>query len=193
MTTAVLRQDHRSSKWNKSPRSLHRSIVESAQHVDIITVTEAADGDRPKALDLDGWTTVQDVRPWVEGECALLARDDVWEVVRWQAYEVAPDLGPGNKVTALMVLLRHIETGRTLGVVFNRVARRDSESGYYGGYYRADEAPATQGESLGKEQLRALAVQPQERRIAAVSANPAWRTWALCETVLDAAREFSAQ
>ena len=81
--------------------------------------TEAADGDRPKALDLDGWTTVQDVRPWVEGECALLARDDVWEVVRWQAYEVAPDLGPGNKVTALMVLLRHIETGRTLliGVV----------------------------------------------------------------------------
>jgi tetratricopeptide (TPR) repeat protein len=43
------------------------------------------------------------------------------------------------------------------------------------------------------EQLRALAAQPQERRIAAVLGNPAWRTWALCEAVLDAAQEWAFQ
>ena len=27
--------------------------------------------------------------------------------------------------------------GKALGVIFNRVARRDSQSGYYGGYYQS--------------------------------------------------------
>jgi capsular exopolysaccharide synthesis family protein len=46
--------------------------------------------------------------------------------------------------TELEAALNHIEavSGRTLGVVFNRVPRRDSDSGYYGGYYRAEARPA---------------------------------------------------
>jgi capsular exopolysaccharide synthesis family protein len=46
--------------------------------------------------------------------------------------------------TELEAALNHIQavSGRTLGVVFNRVPRRDSDSGYYGGYYRAEARPA---------------------------------------------------
>jgi capsular exopolysaccharide synthesis family protein len=49
--------------------------------------------------------------------------------------------------TELEAALNHIEavSGRTLGVVFNRVPRRDAETGYYGGYYRADARPAGTG------------------------------------------------
>ena len=43
--------------------------------------------------------------------------------------------------TELEAALNHIEAvkGRTLGIVFNRVPRKDSDAGYYGGYYRASE------------------------------------------------------
>ena len=46
--------------------------------------------------------------------------------------------------TELEAALNHIEavSGRTLGIVFNRVPRRESDAGYYGGYYRA-ETPRT--------------------------------------------------
>ncbi len=42
--------------------------------------------------------------------------------------------------TELAAALGHIEavSGRTLGIVFNRVPRRESDTGYYGGYYRAE-------------------------------------------------------
>lgn len=42
--------------------------------------------------------------------------------------------------TELEAALNHIEavSGRTLGIVFNRVPRRESDAGYYGGYYRAE-------------------------------------------------------
>ena len=46
--------------------------------------------------------------------------------------------------TELEAALNHIEavSGRTLGIVFNRVPRRESEAGYYGGSYRAETTPA---------------------------------------------------
>lgn len=52
--------------------------------------------------------------------------------------------------TDLEGALNHIEavSGRTLGIVFNRVPRRESDAGYYGGYYRAD-APTAQAPAAG--------------------------------------------
>ena len=49
--------------------------------------------------------------------------------------------------TELEAALNHIEavSGRTLGVVFNRVPRRDSDTGYYGGYYRPEARSAVTG------------------------------------------------
>lgn len=46
--------------------------------------------------------------------------------------------------TELEAALNHIAAvnGRTLGIVFNRVPRKDSDAGYYGGYYRAETTPS---------------------------------------------------
>lgn len=47
--------------------------------------------------------------------------------------------------TELEAALSHIEavSGRTLGVVINRVPRRDTDAGYYGGYYGPDRTGPT--------------------------------------------------
>ncbi|HWM95306.1 MAG TPA: hypothetical protein VN493_31415 [Thermoanaerobaculia bacterium] len=93
-------------------------------------------------------------------------------------------------------IVRHLLAGcRTCQAFAARLLHGD----YTAAFERARRAVEPFRLSLARERseapelLRALAAQPWERRIAAVSADPAWRTWALCELVLDAAQEWAFQ
>lgn len=70
---------------------------------------------------------------------------------------------------------------------------------YSDAFQRARLVTERQEKSLARERadapesLRALAVQPAERRRAAVERHAAFRTWALCELLLDASQEWAFQ
>jgi Mrp family chromosome partitioning ATPase len=73
--------------------------------------------------------------------------------------------------TELGSALGHIEavSGRTLGIVFNRVPRRESDAGYYGGYYRADNAPATKAGQRRPELGASGSASPDSDRVGSSS------------------------
>lgn len=110
---------HLSGRWDRSARLLARQVRRAAKHgAKLITLTEVADGKRP-SLTMPGWTKAQDVdgpggKRFDRGECAILAEDDTWELVRSRSYVIGPDLGPGNRVVVLFALLRHRVTRATL-------------------------------------------------------------------------------
>lgn len=116
MTTARhVRLDHLASKWNRSPESLSNDIDRSIrQGANVVSVTEAADGKRWKALLVDGWTTCQDRTPWQAGESAILVDDSWGDVLDWHTEQIGPDLGPGNAVYAIVAVIRIRATGKIL-------------------------------------------------------------------------------
>lgn len=135
---------HLSGRWDRSPRLLKRQLRRAAKGgATWLSLTEVADGKRPAAVALPGWTKTQDVdgpggKRFDRGECAFLTRDDTWEVLRWRSYVIGPDLGPGNRVVMLMALLRHRLTGATslMSVCHTPSAVEANWRGQRAGHYR---------------------------------------------------------
>lgn len=115
-----VRAAHLSGKWNRSPRSLRRQLKRAAKRgATWLTLTEVADGKRPDAVRLPGWSKAHAVdgpggKRFDLGECAIMARDDTWRIVKWRAYVIGPDLGPGNRIIMVMALLEHVHDGTTV-------------------------------------------------------------------------------
>jgi hypothetical protein len=109
---------HLSSKWNRPRWTLKRQLRRAAeQGATWLTLTEVADGKRPEAVHLPGWSKAHQTdpaKPFDLGECAIMAKDSEWEIRRWRTYVIGPDLGPGNRIVMVIALLRHRLTGSTL-------------------------------------------------------------------------------
>lgn len=118
MSYVPVKGAHLSGRWNRSPRRLAAQLQRAANRgATWLTLTEVADGKRPRAVALPGWSKAQGGRPahrFDLGECAVLVRDDVWKIVRWRAYVIGPDPGPGNRVVMVMALLEHLDSGATM-------------------------------------------------------------------------------
>lgn len=108
---------HISSKWNRPRLTLTRQLRRARKKgATWITLTEVADGKRPEAVKLPGWSKAQQTdssKSFDLAECAILVEDDTWAIVRWRTYVIGPDLGPGNRIVMVMALLRHRVTGAT--------------------------------------------------------------------------------
>src|SRR3546814_16917309 len=86
-----VRLDHLASKWNRSPESLRADVMRSVRHgAHVVSVTEAADGKRWKALLIDGWTTCHERNPWQAGESAILVDAEFGEVLDWHTEQIGP-------------------------------------------------------------------------------------------------------
>lgn len=137
---------HLSGRWDRSAHALHQQLRRAAKRgATLLTLTEVADGKRPGVVHLEGWTACHDVdgkggKMFDRGECAILARDDTWKVLRWRSYVIGPDRGPGNRVIIVMALLEHLGTGKTLLVSTAHLmsAVEADWRGRRAGFYRQD-------------------------------------------------------
>jgi hypothetical protein len=109
---------HLSSKWNRPRWTLKRQLRRAEKRgATWLTLTEVADGKRPEAVKLPGWSKAHQTdpaQPFDLGECAILVKDSEWAIIRWRTYVIGPDLGPGNRIVMTIALLRHRLTGGTL-------------------------------------------------------------------------------
>lgn len=109
---------HISSKWNRPRVTVRRQLRRAKKRgATWITLTEVADGKRPEAVALPGWSKAHQTdpsKPFDLAECAIMVEDDTWAIRRWRTYVIGPDLGPGNRIVMVIALLRHRITGATL-------------------------------------------------------------------------------
>ena len=143
---AHVKAAHLSGRWDRKAWRLRRQLKRAARRgPTVITLTEVADRDRPKAVRLPGYAKVQVAdgpggKRFDLGECAMLIKRDTWKVQRSRVYVLGPDRGPGNRVIALMALLKHVETGLTLVVGTSHLmsAVEGDWSGRRASFYRTD-------------------------------------------------------
>ncbi|MDF1603412.1 hypothetical protein [Nocardioides sp. YIM 152315] len=113
---ATVRLAHLSGRYNRPAWLLRRQLRDAAVSADIITVTEVDRPKRGKALrDVPGFLALRHGGGGDWGESAVLFRDGVWRVRRVGYYLLARDLdGMRKGQVAVLALLEHVSTGRTL-------------------------------------------------------------------------------
>lgn len=111
---AELHVDHMSSRFDRTPLSLFNAIRDSIKAgAEILTFTEVANDRRAAQLRAFGWKVLRDDRGDL-GEVAIAFNPQVWAVEKHRTYVLGPDSGPGGREVAIVALLRHVATKRTL-------------------------------------------------------------------------------
>lgn len=97
---------HSSSRFDRTPESLHKAVKSYASKCSVITLTEVSREHREKALILDGWgVSAGDKSGW--DDCAIMYRLDRWKL----EYEQSFNMG-GTGRYARIVVLRDKTTGK---------------------------------------------------------------------------------
>lgn len=103
--------DQISGRYDRPPSVVKRAVNLSTldPRRDFILFTEVSGDARAAAAKKKGWTLCRDTRGDL-GEVAFMSRDSRWEVEKHRTYVLGPDLGPGGRIVAIMVLVRHRKT-----------------------------------------------------------------------------------
>lgn len=87
----MVRHLHASGRWDRSGSVLHAELLQWIAELlpDVITGTEAGDGDRGRAYVLPGFKRVQHGNAVGADECVLAYREAVFELVDWESVPVS--------------------------------------------------------------------------------------------------------
>lgn len=110
-----LRVDQASGRFDGDATAVEALICDSMLHSDIILTTESRRRvDLFARISRQGRWSVHHRGRGPLGECAVLADRNVWTVRKFHAYEIGPDLGPGDVEVAALALLEHVDTHVTV-------------------------------------------------------------------------------
>lgn len=87
----VIRHLHASGRWDRPGTVLHQELLQWIADLlpDVITGTEAGDGDRGRAFTLPGFQRVQHGNAVGADECVLAFREAVFELIDWESVPVS--------------------------------------------------------------------------------------------------------
>lgn len=132
-TSTVIRHEHTSSRFSRTPASLEKTLDRLMAHSDVVTVTEVGKKSRAAAVKEKGWTRIR-FDGGAKGESAIAVRTSVWKVLyskplflttqKWKGpnggnmpNQYAPTAVIQNRVTGVKVLVSvshmpsHVEYG----------------------------------------------------------------------------------